>query len=140
MPGHNNSSFFAWPGSGLGHRLVVISRPQRRRTKPPIYGRAKETTPVRNLSVNRKPLLNCPSLAYPPTLGNGLYSPPRLPLEHFKFSLRPCLLPKKLRTIAMPDQRYCMLVYCLIRVVDAEAQLKRRSWRQSASRTTRVPG
>jgi hypothetical protein len=38
---------------------------------------AKETTPVRNLTVNRKPLRNYPSLAQPLHLGNckGIYPP-----------------------------------------------------------------
>jgi len=53
--------------------MNVISRRNGRRTKPPIHGRAKETTPVRNLSVNRKPLRNCLSLAYPPPFRNGVY-------------------------------------------------------------------
>src|SRR5438270_12487685 len=79
MPGHDKSSSFPCPGSGLGHRLVVISRRKWRRTKPPIHGRAKETTPVRKLSVNRKPLRNCLSLAHPPAFRNGLYSLHSLP-------------------------------------------------------------
>jgi hypothetical protein len=35
---------------------------------------AKKTTPVRRLTVNRKPLRTPGSLAQPPTSGNGLYS------------------------------------------------------------------
>src|SRR5215472_34133 len=61
------------PALGKAIDFHVISRPQWRRTKPPIHGRAKGTTPVRNLSVNRKPLRNCLSLAHPPALRYGLY-------------------------------------------------------------------
>src|SRR5579859_6777221 len=69
-PDMTNPRFSLGPGASLGHRFHCNFAPQRRRTKPPIHGRAKGTTPVRNLSVNRKPLRNCPSLAYPPRTGN----------------------------------------------------------------------
>src|SRR5215472_15363176 len=73
--------FSPGPALALGPSIGCNFAPQRRRTKPPIHGRAKEPTPVRNLSVNRKPLRNCPSLAYPRALGNGLLLAPRGPLS-----------------------------------------------------------
>src|SRR6266568_8393326 len=79
MPGHDNSSFFVWPGSGLGHRFDVISRrngvAQNRACTV-----ARTTTPVRSLSVNRKPLRNCLSLAHPPPFRNGVYFLPEASL------------------------------------------------------------
>src|SRR6267143_5327595 len=44
-----------------------------RQENQPYYGRQK-ITPMRRLTVNRKPLRNHGSLAQPPTSGNGLYS------------------------------------------------------------------
>src|SRR5258708_15540649 len=101
MPGHDTSSFvsrdrglaavidgriFA-PQSGFGECRPVsgstLQRQRRYRTprelrngrkeSQPYYGRQK-ITPMRRLTVNRKPLRNHGSLAQPPTSGNGLYS------------------------------------------------------------------
>src|SRR5229473_1452677 len=50
---------------------VAVSLPDITRTE---VRSPRNTTPVRRLTVNRKPLRTHGSLAQPPTSGNGLYS------------------------------------------------------------------
>jgi glycosyltransferase involved in cell wall biosynthesis len=51
--------------------------PKRRQIKAAVLRLQRKTTPVRRLTVNRKPLRNPRSLAQPPIPRNGLYSPSR---------------------------------------------------------------
>src|SRR5260370_287342 len=62
------------------HSLVAVPLPSITRTevrsprKSAVLRPPRKTSPVRRLTVNRKPLRTHASLAQPPTSGNGLYS------------------------------------------------------------------
>ena len=66
--------------------------PKRRQIKPAVLRLQRKTTPVRRLTVNRKPLRNPRSLAQPPIPRNELYSPSRHLLEFDIESAKPGLL------------------------------------------------
>src|SRR6266571_222618 len=92
MPGHDTSSLFhvtaAWPRSSMEEflRRRAVSNDAGRFAAAFQSGRAaaghhpnrgtaaKKTTPVRRLTVNRKPLRTHGSLAQAPIPRNGLYS------------------------------------------------------------------
>src|SRR5260370_42287511 len=84
MPGHDTSSFVSrdrGPAEVIDGRIFCAAERFRNMPAkmPPNVGvtdlrSPRKTTPVRRLTVNRKPLRTCGSLAQPPRSGNGLYS------------------------------------------------------------------
>jgi len=67
---------------------------------------------VRSLSVNRKPLRNCRSLAYPPAFGNGVTFfcafLVRLPFESNAFQLRGFAVAKAIQFIlSFRPEKHC---------------------------------